>query len=411
MAAVGFSTASSVDLNRGRFLPSLPELCQTVGGAILGHAMTSTALAQLDAKVTPRVLVTVLVSCFCCLIIVYIDRSTVWGGQATFYMFSLTMQSSWLLVLSPLVMDPDIQFWPRLGRAASATFSPRPPSKQSMSLPSVATPLVSENGFKDARTHFYRKKMISIAWTSAVYYIMEHRYRIQVNELDFEAQAAMPLFYRLSNFDLNKFLTFLYTEALGDFQQYCMLEVIHSSVALCAVFFFNSNLADWPPLYGDIRDAYTMARFYSHWWHKVMRKQLIENGKMLIRGVVVLPAYIRNSRYATIFAALLVSALVHGISMSPSLRCLDTRCIVYFSLLPPVFILEEKVQFLYHRYLGTMKTVGGDTHEKETSLVASKKHDMRSRTTSKWRFAGYIWVLFYKCWIIPRILSSRTICF
>jgi len=43
---------------------------------------------------------------------------------------------------------------------------------------------------------------------------------------------------------------------------WCDFNLAHSACALVAVGIFNDTVSNWPPLFGSVRDAYTMRRFW-----------------------------------------------------------------------------------------------------------------------------------------------------
>ena len=417
MATVPFVPSSHSDLSTAQFVPPAQEIAAAVGGGILAHAIVTTAIATLTIEQRGlRFLVALLNIAVCVIIISQIDRTKIYGGQMTVYMICQMMQGNWTLLLNPVEMDPGLSLGVRLCKSLYVALDPRPSSRQSRSRlpePNVALKQGQAVSKQDAKLTFILTTLSKILWTSLLYYLFEHHFRLNVRLPDFDKTHDQSVLYRLTQFDVRFFLSCFYIEALGDFQQYWIIEFIHGWCAIFGVAALNHDPADWIPLWGDLRDAYTMARFYAYWWHKILRKQLIENSRALLQLFVFLPKGIRNSRFAVVIAVFVFSALMHGMAFSSASRCLDNRVVTYFALLAPTVLLEELVQRLFSPYFTQVKAPQSSAEIEKSNITAlSKEHNSRTdRTTSRWRYVGYCWVILYKCWVVPRSLSRSKICF
>ncbi|KAH8797364.1 hypothetical protein F5884DRAFT_874865 [Xylogone sp. PMI_703] len=418
MAAITFISSEHSDLSTDQFLPPFSELATAIGGGILAHTVITLAIAitGIEQEVM-RLLIALLNAAICAFAIGHIDRSKIYGGQMTVYMVCQIMQGNWALLLSPIDIDPSLSLQMRLRKALYVALDPRPSSRRPISQLPTPTTLPKEDSEKtdshnDKFTFIFRK-LTKVLWTSVIYYIIAHHFRFNVQLPDFDKAGEHSLLYRHTHFDLNFLLSCVYIEALGDFQQYWIIEFVHGWCAIFAVLFLGHDPADWTPLWGDIRDAYTMARFYTYWWHKILRKQLIENSRFLLNCIVFLPKSIRNSRYAVIMAVFLFSAIMHGMAFSSVPRCLDNRVVTYFTLLAPTVVMEEMVQQIYGRYFRDALIPRNEAELEKSNITAlSREHNTKmNRTTSRWRYAGYCWVILYKCWVVPRSLSRSKICF
>lgn len=417
MANVQFVPSPHSDLSPAEFVPPIQEIVATVGGGILAHGVVTAAIATVGIEQRGlRYLVALLNIALCIVVISQIDRTKIYGGQMTVYMICQIMQGNWTLLFNPVDIDPTLPLSVRLRKSLYTALDPRPSSRQPKPrLPQTNAALKQDPipSKQNAKSAFLLATLSKVLWTTLLYYLIEHHFRLNVRLPDFDRIHDQSLLYRLTHFDLEFFLSCFYVEALGDFQQYWIIEFIHGCCAIFAVAILDHDPADWIPLWGDLRDAYTMARFYTYWWHKILRKQLIENSRALLQLLIFLPKELRNSRYAIVVSVFLVSAMMHGMAFSSTSRCLDNRVVTYFTLLAPTVLVEELVQQLCSPYLTRKRAPQSSAEKEKTNIMAlAKEHNSKTnRTTSRWRYVGYCWVILYKCWIVPRSLSKSKICF
>jgi hypothetical protein len=152
----------------------------------------------------------------------------------------------------------------------------------------------------------------------------------------------------------------------------------HTVCALIAVGIFDSPLQDWPALFGDIAQAYTLRRWYSHFWHKAMRKAFTIHAVVVTEKGFGLPKRTVPGRSVILLLSFFFSGIMHSVTGWGSGPCSDRfaplRSFMQFGIF---ILLEQGVQSAYleaHRRLRIPWT--------NLELVF-------------WRFFGHCWVAFF----------------
>ncbi|GFF85267.1 putative toxin biosynthesis protein [Aspergillus lentulus] len=133
---------------------------------------------------------------------------------------------------------------------------------------------------------------------------------------------------------------------------------------------------DWPPVFGDLGDMYSLTRVWGIAWHQILRKLVTSNADFLLFDVLRLPQgfVARSLRLIMAFAT---SGLVHflmdlgfGVSLDQS------GALWFFCLQIPGIAFENLVWWTCH---GMIKRMG-----------------------YRWRKAiGYVWVILFFLWATP----------
>jgi hypothetical protein len=152
----------------------------------------------------------------------------------------------------------------------------------------------------------------------------------------------------------------------------------HTICALIAVGVFNSPLQSWPPLFGDIRQAYTLRRWYSHFWHKAMRKAFTIHAVVVTERCFGLRKHTVAGRSIIVLLSFLFSGVMHTITGWQTRPCSDHSAPARLYLLFGVFILLE--QAVLSAYLMVHEKIG----------IPWTKAEMVF-----WRVFGCFWVAFF----------------
>jgi hypothetical protein len=152
----------------------------------------------------------------------------------------------------------------------------------------------------------------------------------------------------------------------------------HTICALIAVGIFDSPLQSWPPLFGDIREAYTLRRWYSHFWHKAMRKAFTIHAVVVTEKCFGLRKYTVAGRSVIVLLSFLFSGIMHSITGWTSNPCGDNFGPVRTFMLFGVFILIE--QAVLSGYCAAHEKLGVPWTGVERVF---------------WRALGYVWVAFF----------------
>lgn len=152
----------------------------------------------------------------------------------------------------------------------------------------------------------------------------------------------------------------------------------HTICALVAVGIFDSPLQSWPPLFGDITQAYTLRRWYSHFWHKAMRKAFTIHAVMVTERCFGLRKHTIAGRSIIVLLSFLFSGIMHSITGWQTSPCSNNLGPVRTFMLFGIFILLE--QAVLSAYLVAHERLG----------IPWTKAEMVF-----WRMFGYCWVAFF----------------
>jgi hypothetical protein len=152
----------------------------------------------------------------------------------------------------------------------------------------------------------------------------------------------------------------------------------HTVCALIAVGIFDSPLQDWPPLFGDITQAYTLRRWYSHFWHKAMRKAFTIHAVFVTEKGLGLRKHTVPGRSVIVLLSFFFSGIMHSVTGWHSGPCSDHFAPVRSFLLFGVFILLE--QAVMSAYLEVHRRLQIPWNGPELAF---------------WRLFGHCWVIFF----------------
>ncbi|PVH94406.1 hypothetical protein DM02DRAFT_539505, partial [Periconia macrospinosa] len=166
---------------------------------------------------------------------------------------------------------------------------------------------------------------------------------------------------------------------------------------VCAVIFLSIGLDEsweWPPFFGPITEAYTMRRYWSHFWQRTIYRSFGTHSSLFLRKVL----RIENQRTAfarivNAFGVFGLSAIMHAmVSAKEGGQCAWGRSMLFWIYQPCAFMLEEAVQAVW----GRLKRGFG---VKESGLVKGLQ-----------RVVGYCWVCAWLLWIAPTRTNSLVNC-
>ena len=147
---------------------------------------------------------------------------------------------------------------------------------------------------------------------------------------------------------------------------------------------------DWPPLYGRMKDATTLRRFWNTWWHQCVRKVYISYSRALV-SVLSFKRGTWLSSYTQLYFSFLLSATGHGLVTygmphGPRHTMWDRFWSFWlcFALQAVAIHLEDFVIWCYWQF-----TVGSEVRDQHQEI-----------TCSHWqRAVGRLWVISWS-WII-----------
>jgi hypothetical protein len=171
---------------------------------------------------------------------------------------------------------------------------------------------------------------------------------------------------------------------------YAMLSSMHAAFSIMFVVLLQLDLPDeWPPLFGDIRNATSVGRFWTAFWHSLAYRPYnamagLVLGTMLgIRPGSALHRLLRNS------AIFLCSGISHALVMHQLLPCGARAEIWWFMANFVAVVLENHFDLAVKRLKLRPGSQGGQF---------------------LWRIAGYCWTLGFMFWSLPKLLFLQLRC-
>ncbi|KAL6708276.1 hypothetical protein ACN47E_003200 [Coniothyrium glycines] len=184
----------------------------------------------------------------------------------------------------------------------------------------------------------------------------------------------------------------LWAVAASVVHDYLILSMYHD---IFAIIFIASGLDEdweWPPLFGPITEAYTMRRYWSIFWHRLIYKSFNVHAAALLGCLgmnhrTALHRFLKNS------LVFLLSAVNHAlISWRVGDRCAG-RDAKYWLLQPIAFVVEGLVAYHWKKLRSNWLT---KAHPKMVSTFE--------------RCAGYVWVFLWLLWCTPKARFPMVFC-
>ncbi|KAJ3562768.1 hypothetical protein NPX13_g8442 [Xylaria arbuscula] len=151
--------------------------------------------------------------------------------------------------------------------------------------------------------------------------------------------------------------------------------LLSNTAAILLVFAGTCDPADFPPLYGSIREAYTIRRFWGVFWHQLLRRVLTSHAEAMTHSVLPIKRFTIIIRYTRLILAFFISALIHYRSdVAMGVPVADSGTLRFFLLQGVFIVLEDGVSILLR------------------DVLVTRRFD---------RLVGYLWVIFFLVWSTP----------
>ncbi|KAF4986888.1 hypothetical protein FDECE_15710 [Fusarium decemcellulare] len=153
------------------------------------------------------------------------------------------------------------------------------------------------------------------------------------------------------------------------------LDIGYRIISVVSVFLGATSPEDWPPLFGNVWDIYTIRGFWSIFWHQYCRWALTSISNFICRDVLRVPRPSLVERYLNIAVVFVASGIFHVIvdsfSFQPPPKAPTLAFFASFSL---AIMIEDSVQELCRRVTGV------NTHNGKQIIPLWHK------------LVGYLWV-------------------
>ncbi|KAI6758339.1 hypothetical protein HG530_010579 [Fusarium avenaceum] len=168
---------------------------------------------------------------------------------------------------------------------------------------------------------------------------------------------------------------------------YLILSSYHDILSIIAIGLRIDTPEEWPPLFGQIGQAYSVRRYWSHFWHLLVYRSFSAHAEYMIIKATGTRKRTEMTRYVNNACVFVLSGLMHALvewTLSPD-SCSRCGCWATFwryCLQFGAIIVEEVFQ-----------NVG---QKLECRLIQAQTRYMF--VTTLHRVSGYIWVIFWTLW-------------
>ena len=340
---------------------------------LTAHTLLAVSLAYIPSGNTHiRSAISAVIAAICMETIRRCGRDTYEESSYADYMFGMAFHTNCYLVLLNLSPPSTLKTaWEKLHWGIDALFSPRMGTK----------PYRRDPPGRTRRGFLLRRFTVLVCIVSLWLYIRDGD---RFYPKDLEPEDWRPSKTYMMPQIINGTLTFrdIWFRAVMCFYAYSGSALCicggHTICALIAVGILNSPLQSWPPLFGDIREAYTLRRWYSHFWHKAMRKAFTIHAVVVTEKCLGLRKHTVAGRSIIVLLSFLFSGIMHSITGWQTRPCSDNFAPVRIYELFGIFILLEQAvlsaYFMVHERTGIPWT--------KAEMVF-------------WRLVGYVWVAFF----------------
>ena len=184
--------------------------------------------------------------------------------------------------------------------------------------------------------------------------------------------------------------------------EYNIHNLVHTSASIIGVGLLRHSPSQWPPIYGPLKEAYTVRRFYGIFYHNIMRNAFIGNAAWIVDSFLlwvshstiisrIISSCIRDIRRGLInLVALVICGIMHSVAIFTIDSCPRDSQMRYYFYIFIGMLTEDSIFWLFKRL--------------------HLRHLHRDRIGVYLRFWGYLWVFLFHCWMIPNSLYPDIYC-
>ncbi|KAL4922576.1 membrane bound O-acyl transferase family-domain-containing protein [Aspergillus aurantiobrunneus] len=176
-----------------------------------------------------------------------------------------------------------------------------------------------------------------------------------------------------------------------------LLDATHAAISLVAVSLLHfDEPSEWPDLFGSPSLAYTIRRFWSKFWHQIVRRTYTNYGKCVSRNLLRLTPCSLLDRIVVILVTFFLSGVSHAaVSWLLGDRCGWALDIWWFCVNFVAGFLEAGAVLMLRVVLTRI----------------GKGHLLERLGGSAWgRVLGFIWVFAFMFWSIPKWQYPKLYC-
>jgi membrane bound O-acyltransferase family protein len=328
------------------------------------------------------------------------------GDQISTYLCGFALYSHYYLIVIRETASPAHSSLERLSNVAAFYFSPRrylPASR----IPSFSA---SDPSYVPSRQAFLFAGIRRVLVGLAVIYF-QRNYILNTYVSDYgpphDRLLSRLLTFSLQSPDDNKItvrecviradtaLTTLVAE-------YNLHNIVHTSASIIGVGLLCHSPSQWRPIYGPLKEAYTIRRFYGIFYHSLMRTAFIGNAAWIVDSILlgishstIISRIISSCksdlrRWFINLVALVICGIMHSVAIATVNGCPRDSQMRYYLYVFIGMLAEDSMFWLFKRLC--------------------RRHLRWDRTGLGLRFGGYLWVFLFHCWMIPNSLYPDIYC-
>lgn len=171
-----------------------------------------------------------------------------------------------------------------------------------------------------------------------------------------------------------------------------LIDAAHAMLSiLCVAIFKIDEPTDWPPMFGSILEAYSIRRFWGHFWHKIIVQPYTQFGKLYSRKILRLSPRSGGDKVCVVFIIFLLSGVAHAaVGYQLGDRCGWVQDIVWFC----------------------SNAIAGAGELFATALLQrlAKRTGIRLQYRALSTAVGFAWVFLFFFWSVPKWQYPKLRC-
>ena len=193
---------------------------------------------------------------------------------------------------------------------------------------------------------------------------------------------------RLHQVDMYELLNRLYLPLQFILPTYSRLSAYHCSLSVLAVL-SGDEPSNWPPPFGSPADAYSLRRYWGHFWHQFYRVAFVVHADLFAHKLLRVKKRTALSRAIMTVVIFLMSGGMHGASTGLYGQNCEVWPVVYWYMSMGIgIILEDWAIWIWNFLIGE-----------------------RSQQMRIWYYViGYMWVWAFYAWSLPKLIYPIIDC-
>ncbi|MCJ1388066.1 hypothetical protein MMC18_000910 [Xylographa bjoerkii] len=249
-----------------------------------------------------------------------------------------------------------------------------------------------------SRSKLFFRRLWDLIWIVGVIYLL-NVFKLNLEPEDF-VFGDTSFFRRFLDITPRETIIRIYFFIYGNSMAYLGLRGAHS-LGTCLAMAYGDDPSRWPPLFGSLREATTVRKWYSLFWHHLMRKAFTAHASFILHNVLRLPRKGPVTRFLIIFLSFMFSAGLHALA-SPGIElCGMFFQARYYLLVIGAIVCEDLVISAWRLWkypaVTPRETVAQEKKKEDPNSIT--KHDTDENGDAVdllWSLLGFSWVVTFQ---------------